>query len=265
MDGLFLILERYPDCDHGSPSLTGHDRHTAFAHHFQPLPDVIQRCMGLALVRGIKAGAVVFHDDRCAGICFSRPDGYGQRARIGISAVLNGVFNDRLQGKRRHAEEGMRRIVFDDEAFCILGLFHGEVCAGVIQLRGKRNGGIAGHGGEVLAQVGGEIHDDLLGLLRVLTAEAIDARHGVVDEVRAHLQHHDAGALVGDFLLLGGDFSLVAQIPLSLIGQNETVHGQGKDHNAGVDQRKNFHEELYMHCECYRKQSNEKVQVDFPG
>jgi len=48
----------------------------------------------------------------------------------------------------------------------------------------------------------GEIHDHLLGLFRVLAAKTIDARHGVLDEMRPHLQHHDAGVLLGDLPLL---------------------------------------------------------------
>ena len=150
--------------------------------------------------------------------------------------MLNGVLDNRLQRQGRQAEEGMRRVVFYEEAFGILGLLHSQIGARVLQFRRKRDERIAGHGREVLAQVGGEIHDDLLGLPGILTAEAINARQGVVNEVRPHLQHHNADTLLRQGLLLPGDLPLVLQILLDLIGEDDDIHRECADGDAEDDQ-----------------------------
>ena len=175
-----------------------------------------------------------------------------------VSGGTDGILHDGLEGQRRHAEEGVRRVILNGEAFGILRLLHSEIGARVLQLRGKGDGRGACHGGEIFAQVGGEIHDHLLGLFRVLTAQAIDARHGVVDEVGPHLQHHDAGALLGDLPLL-------AKILLDLIGQDETVHGQGGEHHADVKEQERIDKRLYQQRDRHRQQGDEKAQIDLAG
>ena len=61
--------------------------------------------------------------------------------------------------------------------------------------------------------------------------------------MRTHLQHHDAGALIGDFPLMPGDFPLVPgdfpllrEVLLNLVGQDEAVHGQRGEDNADIKQ-----------------------------
>ena len=61
----------------------------------------------------------------------------------------------------------------------------------------------------------------------------MDAHQGILDEMWTHLQHHDAGAFMGDFPLLPGillllpdDFLLLPAVLFNLIGQDEAVHGQ---------------------------------------
>ena len=93
-----------------------------------------------------------------------------KRPRVGVPTVLDGVFHDGLQRQRRHAEHGMRRVVLDEKAVLILGLFHRKVGAHVLELGGEGDGLGACDGGEVLAQVGGEVQHDLPGLQRVLVA-----------------------------------------------------------------------------------------------
>ena len=163
---------------------------------------VLQGDVWLTVICGIIAAAVVGDRDLAAVVGFPGLYGNVQRTGIGIPAVLDGILHDGLKSQRRHTEEGVRRVIVNDEAFGVLSLLHIEIGACVLQLRGKGDRLGACHSGEIFAQVGGEIHDHLLGLFRVLAAKTIDARHGVVDEMRPHLQHHDAGALLGDLPLL---------------------------------------------------------------
>ena len=110
--------------------------------------------MRLAVIGGDIAAAVVRYGDLASGGRYPGPYGNVQRACAGVSAVLDGVFHNGLQGQRRQAEEGVRRVVFDKEAFAVLRLLHGEIGAGVFQLRGKGNRFCACNGGEVFAQIG---------------------------------------------------------------------------------------------------------------
>ncbi len=179
-----------------------------------------------------------------------------QRCGIWVHAILDGVFHNGLQGQRRHAKPGVRRIVVNEKAILKLNLLHGKVCAGVLQFVGKGNGIPAGDGSEVPAEVGGKIHRDTLGFLGVLIAEIVDARHGVVDEVRPHLQHHDAGALMGDLPLL-------VHVLFHLIGQDEAVHGQGGEDRADVDQRVDVDENMYEHRDRHGQLGDEQAQPGF--
>ena len=94
---------------HGSAAFTGFYSHVPSAHHFQPLPDVAKRNTRIFCFIGVKTPAVVHNDDLAAGIRFPRLDKYVKGLGIGIPAVLDGVFHDRLQGQRRDAEEGVQR------------------------------------------------------------------------------------------------------------------------------------------------------------
>ena len=116
----------------------------------------------------------------------------------------------------------MRRIIVDEKAAVELGLFHGEVGPGMLELLREGNEPVAGDGGEVFAQVGGEIQGDPLGQIGVLPAEVVDAHHGIIDEVRPHLQDRDAGALIGDLPFL-------AQNLCPLIIQDDQKHREGAD------------------------------------
>ena len=166
--------------------------------------------------------------------------------------MLDGIFHDGLQGQRRHAEPGMRRIVLDKQAVLIQGLLHGEVGAGVFQLRRKWDERGAGNGSEIFPQVGGKIHDDLSGQFWILIAETIDACHGVVDEMRTHLQHGDAGALIRDF-------PLMLQILLDLIRQDEAVHGQSREDITDIEEQEDINEHQHDQSGYHRQYGGEKA------
>lgn len=175
--------------------------------------------------------------------------------------MLYRIFHDGLQGQRRQAEADKGRIVRHDKHIVVLGLFYGQVRAGVLQLRGEGDGAVTGDGVEVPAQIIGKIDYDLPGLLRIQPAEAVDGHKGIVDKVGAHLQHHNAGALMGnflllegnfpllerDFLVLEGDFPLMAAVLFNLVGQDEAVHGQGGEDIADVDEGEKVEEQLRDH------------------
>ena len=187
---------------HGTAPFPGFDLQFPSAHHFQPLLNVFQSMMRPAVFGGGETGAVVLHDHLTAGIRFPCPDGDVQRFGIRIKAMFDGIFHDRLQCQLRYGKRSMRSVGFNKKQILKLGLFYSEVSPGMLQFFGERNGFLAGYGAEVFAQVGVEIQCDLLGLFRILAAEVIDAGHGVVNKVRPHLQHHDAGTLMGDLPML---------------------------------------------------------------
>ena len=133
----------------------------------KPLPDVCQRGMRLVRVRRVKSRAVVLHEDFRDGVCVPCPDQDAQRSGIGVHPVLYRIFHDGLQGQRRQAEADKGRIVRHDKHIVVLGLFYGQVRAGVLQLRGEGDGAVTGDGVEVPAQIIGKIDYDLPGLLRI--------------------------------------------------------------------------------------------------
>ena len=159
----------------------------------------------------------------------------------------------------------MRRIVVDKETVLILGLLDGEVGARMLQFRGKGDRRGAGNSGEVPAQVGCKIHDHLPGQPGILIAEAVDACHGVVNEMRPHLRDHDTGLLIGDFLLLQGNFPLMAQVLLHLLGQDQPVHGHGGDNNADIDQRENIDKQVRDQSNGHRQDRNEVAEEGSAG
>ena len=138
--------------------------------------------------------------------------------------MLNSVFHNRLQSQRRQAEIDKRRIVIHKKHIFMLSLLYGKVGTGVFQFHGKGNAAVTGDSVEIPAQVVGKIHRDLLGLLRVDFAKAVDAHQCIIDEMRPHLQHHDVGSLPGDFPLLLSNFLLVVEVLIDLIGQDQAVH-----------------------------------------
>ena len=221
--------------------------------------------MRLAVIGAIKTAAVIRNCDLTAGIRFSCPDENVKRAGIGISAMFDSVFHNGLQRQRRDAEPGMRCVVFNEQAVLVLSLLYGKVSAYMLKLGREGNGIRACNCGEILSQIGGKIHDNLTGLLRVLPAEAINARHGVIDKVRPHLENHNAGPLIGKLLLLPGDFPLAVQILIDLIGKDETVHGQGGEDDADIDQRIDFDEHLQCPGDRYRQHGGEKAEKCLAG
>ena len=195
MDGLFRILERYPDCDPGSSRFSRCELQATATHHFQALLYIFQGDAWPDFIRGIKAGAVVLYNDLCAGIGVPCPDGNAQRVGIGISAVLDCVFNDRLQCKRRNAKAGKGRVPIHDEHIVQLRLFHGQVSAGVLQFCRKGNGAVTGDSVEIFAQIVSEIHRDLPGLLRIGPAKAVDGHQGII--TRCHHESKQEGTREG--------------------------------------------------------------------
>ena len=96
--------------------------------------------MRLTVIGCVKTGAVVSHNNLNAEIRGLCPDGNVQRSGIGIHTMLDGVFHDGLQGQRRQAEMGKRRIVIHNKHLVKLRLFYGKIGAGVLQFCGKRYG-----------------------------------------------------------------------------------------------------------------------------
>ena len=191
------------------------------AHHFKSSADVSQGDMRFVVVRGGESGAVVLHDDLDRRTDFPRRDRDVDGLFALPQSVHDGILHDGLQSQGRNAEMGDGRVERDEEAVLKLRLFHGEIGAGVFQFLRERNALLARDGGEVFPKVGREVQCDLFRLFRVLIAKVIDAHHRVVDEMRAHLQHHNARFLVGDLLLS-------THIFLHVVRENQRIHNDGK-------------------------------------
>ena len=87
-----------------------------------------------------------------------------------------------------------------------------------------------GDRGKVVPKICGEIQGDLPCLFGVLRDQIIDAHHGVADEMRAHLEYVDAGALAGVFL------SLLDHL-IYLVGQEEDEHEKHSQRCPEYDQQ----------------------------
>ena len=118
----------------------------------------------------------------------------------------------------------------------------------------------------------GEIQCDLLGFHGIEPAKAVDAHQGVINEMRPHLQDHDAGAFMRDLLLLSGNFLLLPEnlpllmfVLLNLVGQNETVHGQCGEDIADVNEGENIHEQMDGECGGCWQEGNEKSEKNLAG
>ena len=71
--------------------------------------------------------------------------------------------------------------------------------------------------------------------------------------MRPHLQHHDTGALIGDF-------QLVAPVLFDLLGQGKAVHGQGGKDIGNVDEREDIDKQQRRHGGRDRHNSNKKTE-----
>ena len=191
-----------------------------------------------------------------AGIRFPGTDTNTQRSRIRVHTVLDGIFHYRLQGQRRHAKPGMRRIVFNEKAVFKLYLLNGQVGAGVLQFIRKGDGILTGNRRKVLTQVRREIQGDLLGLFGILCAKVIDAHHGIEYKVRPHLQHHDAGALMGNFPLL-------SHILFNLVAQDNTKHRKHGETQAEDNEQGNIDNRMDKRSNRHRQQVNQERDIVF--
>ena len=252
----FLYLIRYRDPDLRSALFAEADRHGPAAHHLKSLPDILQGDVRPVIILGVIAGAVVLHKKLAPGIRLPGLNADVQRRAVRIPAVLDAVFHDGLQGQRRNTKRKMRRVVFHRDALLKLRLLDREIGAGMLQLLRKRDRRFTCNGCEVFAQVGGEIHRDLPGFLRVLITEVIDAGHGVVDEVRPHLQHHDAGTLMGNLPLL-------AQVLLDLALQDNDVHRNCRNTDADVYEQIDRDKQMDEQGGRKRNQRGEQRIIDF--
>ena len=143
-------------------------------------------------------------------------------------------------------------------------LLYGQVGAGVLQLRGKGNGIVVCDGVEIPPQDWPSRSGTFLWPIRA-----------IIKEIRSHLEHHDIGALISDFPLLQGDFSLLfsnfpflqddfllaALILLDLIGQDEAVHGQSGENSADVDAHAAKRQNTLMRPCAKGYSANEKRQL----
>ena len=167
---------------------------------------------------------------------------------------------------------GKRRIVIYNKHLVKLRLFYGKIGAGMLQFCGKRYGVATGNSVEILTKIVGEIHRDLPGFFWVEPAKTVDAHQCIVDEMRPHLQHHDAGALVGDFPLLPGNFlllfdnfQLVEAVLFDLIGQYEAVHGQCGAYVADIDEWEDVDEQMHDQRNHNRQYGDEKGEKHLAG
>ena len=158
--------------------------------------------MRLIVIHRLKARAVVLYNDLAAGICLTGDDRDVDLIAACDQTMLNGILYDRLQSQRRQTEVAVFCIKVDKKCVFKLRLLNGEVGMGMLQLFRKGNVVFVCDSGEVLAQVGSEIQRYLLCLLYVLIAKVVDPHHGVAYKVRTHLQYHNSGVLMGNFLLL---------------------------------------------------------------
>ena len=181
--------------------------------------------MRLIIVGGGEVRAVIFDGDLAAVVCLTCSDADMQRFFDPAYAVLDGVFDQRLQRQRRYAEERVRRVIFHDQTVLVQRLLHGEIGVRVLQFVGKRHGGFARDRADILPQVVREVQRDLLRFVRVQLAEVVNGDHGVVNEMRAHLQHHDACALMGDL-------ALVARVLLYVIRDDQNEHDQREERHT---------------------------------
>ena len=60
--------------------------------------------MRFIIVRWLIIKPAVFHDDLTALICLTRRDANLKRIAVGVKAVLDGIFNQRLQRQGRNVE-----------------------------------------------------------------------------------------------------------------------------------------------------------------
>ena len=160
---------------------------------------------------------------------------------------------------------GKRRIVIYRKHGTMLRLFYSQVGSGMLQFRGKGNGAVTRDSVEIPAQVVGEIHCGLLGLLGVKPAKAVDAHQCIKDEMRPHLQHHDIDALPGDFPLLLGNSLLVAEVLLDLIRQDEAVHDEGGEDVADVEEQYSIDEQIQNQCGRHRRLGDDQAKESFTG
>ena len=138
--------------------------------------------MRLSVVRLGKPGAVILHGDNAAiGGFFGLDRDLQRRGGVGVKPVFDGILHQRLQGKRGHAEHGMRRVERNDEVIRALRLHHGKISARMLKFFRERDGLLACDRIEVFAKIRGKIQRNPLCLLRVLLAKIIDACHRVVE------------------------------------------------------------------------------------
>jgi len=90
----------------------------------------------------------------------------------------------------------------------------------------------------------------------VLGAKVINAHHSIVNEVRTHLKHHDAGPLVGDFPLL-------AHILVNLVIYNNGKHGKCGENHANEDYHWNKEEGVGNKGSRHRQQMGKKGPIVF--
>ena len=166
----------------------------------------------------------------------------------------------------------MRRVIFYKNAVLIQCLLYGNVGTGMLQFRRKRDRTGTCYRGKVFSQVGSKIHDHLPCRLRILVAEAVYTCHGVINEVRPHLQHHNAGALIGNLRLLSGNlcllsgvFLLPSDFLLYLIRHDKTIHGQSGEDDAAVQKQESISEK--QHSQSYRKRhyGDKETKIGFSG
>ena len=139
--------------------------------------------------------------------------------------MLDGVLHYRLKRQRRHAKRRVRRIKVDKRSIFKLCLLDCEICAGVLQLVAERYHILTGDRGEILSQVKRKVKSDLLCLGGILIAKVVDTHHSIAYEVRTHLEHHNAAALMCDLTLLMYILFLVVQ-------EDQTEHYYGEERHA---------------------------------
>lgn len=117
-------------------------------------------------------------------------------------AVLDRILDKRLQSKRRELEICDPDIICDGKIIVKSYLLDREVSFGMFEFIRECDRLFGDYRCEVFTKVRCELEYGMLRFFGVLFDQIIDAREGVIDEVRTHLKSKDTCILIIDPMLL---------------------------------------------------------------
>ncbi len=151
--------------------------------------------MRIAVIVFAESGTRILYGDFIFMVCPAGRDFDMKRLKVGVYAVFDCVLNNRLQGERRQSESRIRGVEFNYQPALKPDLLNRKICARMFKLLLKGYGALLGDRVEIFSEVGRKIQRDLFCFLRVDIAEAVNACHRVINQVRAHLQNSELCAL----------------------------------------------------------------------